>query len=164
MYLLMIGRLSWSAPTLPSSPRGKMVLTDLVTFCWWILSCMCNESYSGVFLLQCSAQCGLGQQMRTVQCLSYTGQPSNECAESLRPTTMQQCESKCDATPISNGDGKVTCYSALYCAAQQAHVWACHHILIALARLVCVTSCRLAVCHHSQEEKCVVTKPTQVSV
>ncbi|KAI3362079.1 hypothetical protein L3Q82_012412 [Scortum barcoo] len=53
---------------------------------------------------QCSAQCGLGQQMRTVQCLSYTGQPSNECAESLRPTTMQQCESKCDATPISNGD------------------------------------------------------------
>uniref|UniRef100_A0A671WUU8 ADAM metallopeptidase with thrombospondin type 1 motif 6 n=1 Tax=Sparus aurata TaxID=8175 RepID=A0A671WUU8_SPAAU len=51
---------------------------------------------------QCSAQCGLGQQMRTVQCLSYTGQPSNECAESLRPTTMQQCESKCDATPISN--------------------------------------------------------------
>lgn len=46
--------------------------------------------------------------MRTVQCLSYTGQPSNECAESLRPTTMQQCESKCDATPISNGDGKMT--------------------------------------------------------
>ncbi len=58
--------------------------------------------------MQCSAQCGLGQQMRTVQCLSYTGQPSNECAESLRPTTMQQCESKCDATPISNGDGKTT--------------------------------------------------------
>lgn len=44
--------------------------------------------------------------MRTVQCLSYTGQPSNECAETLRPTTMQQCESKCDATPIANGDGK----------------------------------------------------------
>ena len=60
------------------------------------------------FLFQCSAQCGLGQQMRTVQCLSYTGQPSNECAETLRPTTMQQCESKCDATPISNGDGKMT--------------------------------------------------------
>lgn len=59
------------------------------------------------FLLQCSAQCGLGQQMRTVQCLSYTGQPSNDCAESLRPTTMQQCESKCDATPISSGDGKM---------------------------------------------------------
>lgn len=57
--------------------------------------------------LQCSAQCGLGQQMRTVQCLSYTGQPSSECADALRPTAMQQCESKCDATPISNGDGKM---------------------------------------------------------
>lgn len=60
------------------------------------------------FLFQCSAQCGLGQQMRTVQCLSYTGQPSNECSETLRPAMMQQCESKCDATPISNGDGKMT--------------------------------------------------------
>lgn len=76
---------------------GKMVL---------IRSCMDNKVHLCCFLLQCSAQCGLGQQMRTVQCLSYTGQPSNECAESLRPTTMQQCESKCDATPISNGDGK----------------------------------------------------------
>lgn len=57
--------------------------------------------------LQCSAQCGLGQQMRTVQCVSYTGQLSNECPESLRPNIMQQCESKCDATPISNGDGKL---------------------------------------------------------
>lgn len=59
------------------------------------------------FLFQCSAQCGLGQQMRTVQCLSYTGQPSNDCAESLRPATMQQCESKCDATPVSSGDGRL---------------------------------------------------------
>lgn len=58
-------------------------------------------------LFQCSAQCGLGQQMRTVQCLSYTGQPSNDCVESLRPATMQQCESKCDATPISSGDGEM---------------------------------------------------------
>lgn len=58
------------------------------------------------FLFQCSAQCGLGQQMRTVQCLSYTGQPSNECLETLRPAMMQQCESRCDATPIANGDGK----------------------------------------------------------
>lgn len=59
-----------------------------------------------VSLFQCSAQCGLGQQMRTVTCLSYTGQPSNECPESLRPATMQQCESKCDAIPNSNSDGK----------------------------------------------------------
>lgn len=59
-----------------------------------------------MFFLQCSAQCGLGQQMRTVQCLSYTGQPSTDCPDSLQPNTMQQCESKCDATPISSGDGK----------------------------------------------------------
>ena len=55
---------------------------------------------------QCSAQCGLGQQMRTVQCLSYTGQPSSDCPEALRPPNMQQCESKCGATPIANGDGE----------------------------------------------------------
>ncbi|RMC04475.1 hypothetical protein DUI87_18920 [Hirundo rustica rustica] len=54
---------------------------------------------------QCSAQCGLGQQMRTVQCLSYTGQASSECPETLRPPSMQQCESKCDSTPISNTEG-----------------------------------------------------------
>uniref|UniRef100_A0A3Q0R6Q9 ADAM metallopeptidase with thrombospondin type 1 motif 6 n=1 Tax=Amphilophus citrinellus TaxID=61819 RepID=A0A3Q0R6Q9_AMPCI len=64
---------------------------------------------------QCSAQCGLGQQMRTVQCLSYTGQPSNDCAESLRPATMQQCESKCDATPISSGDECKDVNKVAYC-------------------------------------------------
>lgn len=62
---------------------------------------------TAVSLLQCLAQCGLGQQMRTVQCLSYTGQPSNECLETLRPAMMQQCESKCDAVPVSNSDGKM---------------------------------------------------------
>ncbi|XP_072570963.1 A disintegrin and metalloproteinase with thrombospondin motifs 6 isoform X4 [Paramormyrops kingsleyae] len=64
---------------------------------------------------QCSAQCGLGQQMRTVQCLSYTGQPSSECPESLRPPAMQQCESKCDATPISNGDECRDVNKVAYC-------------------------------------------------
>ncbi|KAI7793269.1 A disintegrin and metalloproteinase with thrombospondin motifs 6 [Triplophysa rosa] len=64
---------------------------------------------------QCSAQCGLGQQMRTVQCVSYTGQLSNECPESLRPNTMQQCESKCDATPISNGDECKDVNKVAYC-------------------------------------------------
>ncbi|KAM8873418.1 A disintegrin and metalloproteinase with thrombospondin motifs 6 isoform 2-T2 [Synchiropus picturatus] len=64
---------------------------------------------------QCSAQCGLGQQMRTVQCLSYTGQPSSECAESLRPATMQQCESKCDATPILNTDECKDVNKVAYC-------------------------------------------------
>ncbi|KAI2659974.1 A disintegrin and metalloproteinase with thrombospondin motifs 6 [Labeo rohita] len=64
---------------------------------------------------QCSAQCGLGQQMRMVQCLSYTGQPSTECPESLRPNTMQQCESKCDATPISGGDECKDVNKVAYC-------------------------------------------------
>uniref|UniRef100_A0A3Q3LBZ3 ADAM metallopeptidase with thrombospondin type 1 motif, 6 n=1 Tax=Mastacembelus armatus TaxID=205130 RepID=A0A3Q3LBZ3_9TELE len=64
---------------------------------------------------QCSAHCGLGQQMRTVQCLSYTGQPSNDCPESLRPSTMQQCESKCDATPIANGDECKDVNKVAYC-------------------------------------------------
>lgn len=56
--------------------------------------------------VQCSAQCGLGQQMRTVQCLSYTGQASSDCPETVRPPSMQQCESKCDSTPISNTEGE----------------------------------------------------------
>uniref|UniRef100_A0A8C5D8T8 A disintegrin and metalloproteinase with thrombospondin motifs 6 n=1 Tax=Gouania willdenowi TaxID=441366 RepID=A0A8C5D8T8_GOUWI len=64
---------------------------------------------------QCSAQCGLGQQMRTVQCLSYTGQPSNECPETLRPSTMQQCDSKCEATPIANGDECKDVNKVAYC-------------------------------------------------
>ncbi|KAF5912035.1 hypothetical protein HPG69_003309 [Diceros bicornis minor] len=55
--------------------------------------------------IHCSAQCGLGQQMRTVQCLSYTGQASSDCPETVRPPSMQQCESKCDTTPISNTEG-----------------------------------------------------------
>lgn len=49
--------------------------------------------------------------MRTVQCLSYAGQPSNDCAETLRPSMIQPCESKCDATPIANGDGEYQDFS-----------------------------------------------------
>ncbi|RVE66130.1 hypothetical protein OJAV_G00123340 [Oryzias javanicus] len=64
---------------------------------------------------QCSAHCGLGQQMRTVTCLSYTGQLSNECPESQRPATMQQCESKCNSTPNSNGDECKDVNKVAYC-------------------------------------------------
>ncbi|XP_029860997.1 A disintegrin and metalloproteinase with thrombospondin motifs 6-like isoform X2 [Aquila chrysaetos chrysaetos] len=64
---------------------------------------------------QCSAQCGLGQQMRTVQCLSYTGQASSECPETLRPPSMQQCESKCDSSPISNTDECKDVNKVAYC-------------------------------------------------
>uniref|UniRef100_A0A4W4FE28 ADAM metallopeptidase with thrombospondin type 1 motif, 6 n=1 Tax=Electrophorus electricus TaxID=8005 RepID=A0A4W4FE28_ELEEL len=64
---------------------------------------------------QCSAQCGLGQQLRTVQCLSYTGQVSNECPHTLRPNNMQQCESKCDSTPSSHGDECKDVNKVAYC-------------------------------------------------
>ncbi|XP_074851616.1 A disintegrin and metalloproteinase with thrombospondin motifs 6 isoform X2 [Carettochelys insculpta] len=64
---------------------------------------------------QCSAQCGLGQQMRTVQCLSYTGQASTECPETVRPPSMQQCESKCDSTPISNTEECKDVNKVAYC-------------------------------------------------
>uniref|UniRef100_A0A4W6CTV2 ADAM metallopeptidase with thrombospondin type 1 motif, 10 n=1 Tax=Lates calcarifer TaxID=8187 RepID=A0A4W6CTV2_LATCA len=51
---------------------------------------------------ECSAKCGLGQEMRSVQCLTHTGQPSTECLDHQRPAAMQQCKSKCDLSlPIS---------------------------------------------------------------
>ncbi|XP_019507960.1 PREDICTED: A disintegrin and metalloproteinase with thrombospondin motifs 6 isoform X3 [Hipposideros armiger] len=64
---------------------------------------------------QCSAQCGLGQQMRTVQCLSYTGQASSDCPETARPQSMQQCESKCDSTPTSNTEECKDVNKVAYC-------------------------------------------------
>ncbi|XP_027020729.1 A disintegrin and metalloproteinase with thrombospondin motifs 10 isoform X1 [Tachysurus fulvidraco] len=45
---------------------------------------------------ECSAKCGMGHQMRSVQCVSHTGLPSSECPELHRPVFMQQCRSKCD--------------------------------------------------------------------
>lgn len=53
---------------------------------------------------QCSAKCGLGQEMRSVQCLTHTGQPSNECLDHQRPASMQQCKSKCDLSLPVNAD------------------------------------------------------------
>ncbi|CAH2296250.1 A disintegrin and metallo ase with thrombospondin motifs 6 isoform X2 [Pelobates cultripes] len=64
---------------------------------------------------QCSAHCGLGQQMRTVQCLSFTGQASSDCPENVRPASMQQCESKCDSTPISNTEECKDVNKVAYC-------------------------------------------------
>ncbi|XP_040039835.2 A disintegrin and metalloproteinase with thrombospondin motifs 10 isoform X1 [Gasterosteus aculeatus] len=60
---------------------------------------------------ECSARCGLGQEMRSVQCLTPNGQPSNECLEHQRPSAMQQCKSKCDLSlPIStdNPEGQMS--------------------------------------------------------
>ncbi|XP_032380775.1 A disintegrin and metalloproteinase with thrombospondin motifs 10 isoform X1 [Etheostoma spectabile] len=59
---------------------------------------------------ECSAKCGLGQEMRSVQCLTPSRQPSNECLEHQRPAGMQQCKSKCDLNlPIStdNPEGQM---------------------------------------------------------
>lgn len=55
---------------------------------------------------QCSAQCGFGQQRRSVQCLAHTGQPSGDCLETLQPPGMQQCETKCESGPTDNPEGK----------------------------------------------------------
>lgn len=57
-----------------------------------------------VCVSQCSAKCGLGQEMRSVQCLTHTGQLSNECLEHQRPASMQQCKSKCDLSLSVNTD------------------------------------------------------------
>uniref|UniRef100_A0A8C9T045 ADAM metallopeptidase with thrombospondin type 1 motif, 10 n=1 Tax=Scleropages formosus TaxID=113540 RepID=A0A8C9T045_SCLFO len=64
---------------------------------------------------ECSAQCGLGQEVRLVQCLTHTGQPSNECPESQRPVAMQQCERKCDLGPTDNPEECKDVNTVAYC-------------------------------------------------
>ncbi|KAM9384737.1 A disintegrin and metalloproteinase with thrombospondin motifs 10 [Pholidichthys leucotaenia] len=58
---------------------------------------------------ECSTKCGLGQEMRTVQCLSHTGQPSNECLGHQRPSAMQQCKSSCDPSMPTSTDNPEEC-------------------------------------------------------
>lgn len=59
---------------------------------------------------ECSAKCGLGQEMRSVQCLAHTGQPSSECLDHQRPAAMQQCRSKCDLSlPIAVEENTEEC-------------------------------------------------------
>uniref|UniRef100_A0A3Q3KHW4 ADAM metallopeptidase with thrombospondin type 1 motif, 10 n=1 Tax=Monopterus albus TaxID=43700 RepID=A0A3Q3KHW4_MONAL len=51
---------------------------------------------------ECSAKCGLGQEMRSVKCLTHTSHPSSECLDHQRPAATQQCKSKCAVSlPIS---------------------------------------------------------------
>ncbi|NXY74397.1 ATS10 metalloproteinase, partial [Glareola pratincola] len=64
---------------------------------------------------QCSAQCGLGQQRRSVQCLAHTGQPSSDCVESLQPPGMQQCETKCESGPTDNPEECKDVNKVAYC-------------------------------------------------
>ncbi|XP_030229242.1 A disintegrin and metalloproteinase with thrombospondin motifs 6, partial [Gadus morhua] len=58
---------------------------------------------------ECLARCGLGQEMRSVQCLTHTGLPSTECMEHLRPAGMQQCKSKCDLSLPATTDHPEEC-------------------------------------------------------
>uniref|UniRef100_A0A8C2A9T7 ADAM metallopeptidase with thrombospondin type 1 motif, 10 n=1 Tax=Cyprinus carpio TaxID=7962 RepID=A0A8C2A9T7_CYPCA len=65
---------------------------------------------------ECSAMCGMGQEIRLVQCLTHTGQPSNECPETHRPTSMQQCKSKCDKNgPTDNPEECKDVNKVAYC-------------------------------------------------
>ncbi|KAJ6650915.1 hypothetical protein lerEdw1_001907, partial [Lerista edwardsae] len=58
---------------------------------------------------ECSGQCSFGQQRRSVQCMTHTGQSSGECLEALRPASTQQCENKCDSGPTENPEGTRPC-------------------------------------------------------
>ncbi|XP_062481181.1 A disintegrin and metalloproteinase with thrombospondin motifs 10 [Pezoporus occidentalis] len=64
---------------------------------------------------ECSAQCGLGQQRRSVQCLAHTGQPSSDCVETLQPPGMQQCETKCESGPTDNPEECKDVNKVAYC-------------------------------------------------
>uniref|UniRef100_A0A8B9TIS0 ADAM metallopeptidase with thrombospondin type 1 motif 10 n=1 Tax=Anas platyrhynchos TaxID=8839 RepID=A0A8B9TIS0_ANAPL len=64
---------------------------------------------------QCSAQCGFGQQRRSVQCLAHTGQPSGDCLETLQPPGMQQCETKCESGPTDNPEECKDVNKVAYC-------------------------------------------------
>uniref|UniRef100_A0A8C4ZDN5 PLAC domain-containing protein n=1 Tax=Gadus morhua TaxID=8049 RepID=A0A8C4ZDN5_GADMO len=64
---------------------------------------------------ECLARCGLGQEMRSVQCLTHTGLPSTECMEHLRPAGMQQCKSKCDLSLNKTEKGCKDVNTVAYC-------------------------------------------------
>uniref|UniRef100_A0A673JAV4 PLAC domain-containing protein n=1 Tax=Sinocyclocheilus rhinocerous TaxID=307959 RepID=A0A673JAV4_9TELE len=65
---------------------------------------------------ECSAWCGMGQEIRLVQCLTHIGQPSNECTETHRPASMQQCKSKCDKNgPTDNPEECKDVNTVAYC-------------------------------------------------
>ncbi|XP_068265463.1 ciliary microtubule associated protein 1A-like [Nyctibius grandis] len=63
----------------------------------------------------CSAQCGLGQQRRSVQCLAHTGQPSSDCVETLQLPCTQQWETKCESGPTDNPEECKDVNKVAYC-------------------------------------------------
>uniref|UniRef100_A0A8C4QSZ4 ADAM metallopeptidase with thrombospondin type 1 motif, 10 n=1 Tax=Eptatretus burgeri TaxID=7764 RepID=A0A8C4QSZ4_EPTBU len=50
---------------------------------------------------ECSAQCGLGQQVRRVWCAASDQQPSMLCPAVLRPRNAQACQGACETSPRS---------------------------------------------------------------
>ncbi|KAH0625908.1 hypothetical protein JD844_034277 [Phrynosoma platyrhinos] len=60
-------------------------------------------------------ECSFGQQRRSVQCVTHTGQPSGECLEALKPAVMQQCENKCDSGPTDNPEECKDVNKVAYC-------------------------------------------------
>uniref|UniRef100_A0A674KEU1 PLAC domain-containing protein n=2 Tax=Terrapene triunguis TaxID=2587831 RepID=A0A674KEU1_9SAUR len=64
---------------------------------------------------ECSAQCGLGQQRRSVQCLTHTGQLSGDCGENLKPAGMQQCEARCKSGPTDSPEECKDVNKVAYC-------------------------------------------------
>ncbi|XP_064186122.1 A disintegrin and metalloproteinase with thrombospondin motifs 10 [Anguilla rostrata] len=64
---------------------------------------------------ECSSKCGLGQEKRSVQCLTRTGQPSSECLDAQRPAAMQQCQSRCDTGPTDSPEECKDVNTVAYC-------------------------------------------------
>ncbi|XP_038596101.1 A disintegrin and metalloproteinase with thrombospondin motifs 10 [Tachyglossus aculeatus] len=64
---------------------------------------------------ECSAQCGFGQQLRSVQCTTHTGQPSGDCTAALQPPATQQCESKCESSPTESPEECRDVNKVAYC-------------------------------------------------
>ncbi|XP_077866750.1 A disintegrin and metalloproteinase with thrombospondin motifs 6 [Saccoglossus kowalevskii] len=53
---------------------------------------------------KCSAECGKGQQVRSVECRAYTGLPSSECHANLMPPQIQECEAPCEPVDKTNDE------------------------------------------------------------
>ncbi|XP_077980914.1 A disintegrin and metalloproteinase with thrombospondin motifs 6-like [Glandiceps talaboti] len=61
----------------------------------------------------CSAECGKGQQSRSVDCRAYTGLPAFDCSESLKPPQIQQCETPC--VPVTDNEECEDANQVTYC-------------------------------------------------
>ncbi|XP_013409605.1 A disintegrin and metalloproteinase with thrombospondin motifs 6 [Lingula anatina] len=55
---------------------------------------------------ECSAECGKGQQRRTVVCKTYTGRSSDKCHFRDKPHDIQECETPCNVAPPTGEECK----------------------------------------------------------